>query len=94
MSEDITKTYITLSNGAMVSHYRINKKIGAGGMGEVYLTQDTKLELELSLDILEHLLSIPCEVSAHFLKIDPTFNNLRDHPLFKRLLSKNLLSEN
>ena len=51
-------------------------------------------ELELALDKLEHLMSIPCALSAPLLKIDPAFNNLRDHPRFKRLLSKESLSEN
>jgi serine/threonine protein kinase len=50
--KDQTKSFTALTPGAKVSHYIIKGKIGAGGMGEVYLARDESLEREVALKFL------------------------------------------
>src|SRR6476620_10519032 len=47
-----TNVLMTIDEGTRLGRYEIRSKIGAGGMGEVYLAQDTKLDRQVALKIL------------------------------------------
>jgi|GEM_PF-133014 len=57
-----------LENGKRFGYYRIIKQIGAGGMGEVYLAKDTKLERKVALKILPETLAQDNERMRRFVR--------------------------
>ena len=42
----------TLQPEDIIAHYKVIGPLGAGGMGEVYLAHDTKLERDIALKVL------------------------------------------
>ena len=48
---------MTVAVGTKLGRYEIRSKIGAGGMGEVYLAQDTKLDRKVAIKFLPERLA-------------------------------------
>ena len=52
--------------GTTLSHFRITAKLGEGGMGEVYLAEDTKLGREVAIKVLPEAFTVDRERLARF----------------------------
>jgi serine/threonine protein kinase len=63
---DETSTHVILATGTMVAHYQIVDKIGAGGMGEVYLAEDTKLNRKVALKFLPVSMTSDSDMRSRF----------------------------
>ena len=74
-----SQRHATLASGALLSHYRVIEKIGAGGMGEVYRAQDTRLGRDVAIKVLSPNLTSTPEVRARFEREARTISQL-NHP--------------
>ena len=57
-----------LEANTTLSHYRIVSKIGAGGMGEVYLAQDTRLDRKVAIKFLNEEFSKDADKLGRFIQ--------------------------
>ncbi len=78
-NDDNTRTQVVLTQGKMVQHYRIIEKIGAGGMGEVYLAEDTKLKRRVALKFMPAHLAADDDMRSRFTREAQAAAKL-DHP--------------
>ncbi len=64
--DDKTRSFTALTAGVVVTHYEIISRIGAGGMGEVYLAEDTELKRKVALKFLSPHLCQDEDCQARF----------------------------
>src|SRR5215470_8715150 len=70
---------MTLTPGAQIGPYQIVSPLGQGGMGEVYLARDTKLNRDVALKVLPQEFALDAERLARFKREAQVLASL-DHP--------------
>jgi serine/threonine-protein kinase len=73
------QSFPTLSTGTCVGHYRIIEHVGAGGMGEVHLAHDPKLDRRVALKFLSQNLCLQPGHRARFERETRAIAKI-DHP--------------
>jgi len=68
-----------LKPGTNLSHYRILSKLGGGGMGEVFLAEDTKLNRRVAIKLLAETAQADKQAHQRLIREARTAANL-DHP--------------
>lgn len=78
-NDDPTRAFSVLSTGVSISHYTIVRHIGAGGMGEVYLAEDTDLKRNVAFKFMPTIHCANEELKIRFKREAQTAASL-NHP--------------
>ena len=70
---------MSVDEGTRLGRYEIRSQLGAGGMGEVYLAQDTKLDRKVALKILPPKLAEDKDRMSRFVR-EAKFASALNHP--------------
>ncbi len=68
-----------LAVGQLIGHYKIREKIGSGGMGEVYLAEDSTLDRHVAIKILPREFTEDAERVRRFVR-EAKFVSSLNHP--------------
>lgn len=77
--DEVLKETLNFTKGEFLGHYEIIRKIGTGGMGDVYLANDSKLDRQVALKILHENLSLENQAKQRLLREARAVAKL-DHP--------------
>lgn len=66
--QEQTQFFVALGPGVKIAHYEIVERIGAGGMGEVFLADDTKLDRRIALKFLPPSIASDEDFKARFVR--------------------------
>src|SRR5947208_13548117 len=78
-SDSIEEKPLSLITGSKLGRYEIRSKLGAGGMGEVYLAEDTRLNRKVALKRLPDDLTADESAKRRFIQEAKTASAL-NHP--------------
>ncbi len=67
-ARELASAHTILSSGEQLSHYQILSKLGAGGMGEVFLAHDTSLGRKVALKVLPAQFTADAERLRRFIR--------------------------
>src|SRR5438552_11009132 len=71
-------------SGRKLGNYRLIRKLGQGGFGEVYLAEHVHLKTQVAIKLLQHV-QLPGNEEEKFRKEAQTIANL-DHPNIIRVI--------